>query len=50
MLHAATADALAGRSGVYLDGQREARANPQAYDADARRQLHALSRTLTGVG
>jgi NAD(P)-dependent dehydrogenase (short-subunit alcohol dehydrogenase family) len=50
VLHAATADALAGRSGLYLDGQREARANPQAYDAEARRQLRELSRRLTGVG
>ena len=50
VLHAATAGALAGRSGLYLDGQREARANAQAYDAEARRQLRELSRALTGVG
>jgi len=27
----------------------EARANPQAYDADARRRLYALSLELTGL-
>jgi hypothetical protein len=27
----------------------EARANPQAYDADARRKLHKLSLELTGA-
>jgi NAD(P)-dependent dehydrogenase (short-subunit alcohol dehydrogenase family) len=49
VLHAATADALAGRSGLYLDGIREARANAQAYDAEARRKLRELSRDLTGT-
>ena len=39
--------ALAGVTGRYYDGQREARAHPQAYDADARRRLRELSERLT---
>jgi NAD(P)-dependent dehydrogenase (short-subunit alcohol dehydrogenase family) len=42
--------ALAGRSGLYFNGLNEARANAQAYDADARAKLRALSRELTGAG
>jgi NAD(P)-dependent dehydrogenase (short-subunit alcohol dehydrogenase family) len=38
--------ALEGVTGVYFDGQREARADPQAYDADARRRLRELSEEL----
>lgn len=40
---------LAGRSGLYFNGQNEAQANPQAYDAEARRRLKAISRELTGL-
>ena len=36
-----------GVSGVYFNGQSEARADPQAYDADARRALRAASEALT---
>jgi hypothetical protein len=43
------APALAGRSGLYFNGLREARADPQAYDAAARRKLRALSLELTGL-
>ena len=39
--------ALAGVTGRYYDGQREARAHPQAYDGDARRRLRELSERLT---
>jgi len=39
-----------GKSGVYFDGLRETRANAQAYDANARAKLLALSRKLTGMG
>ena len=39
--------ALDGVTGRYYDGQREARAHPQAYDADARRRLRELSERLT---
>jgi NAD(P)-dependent dehydrogenase (short-subunit alcohol dehydrogenase family) len=40
---------LEGVSGVYFNGQREQRADPQAYDAEARRQLRELSERLVGV-
>ncbi|MGH9058597.1 MAG: 3-oxoacyl-ACP reductase, partial [Acidimicrobiales bacterium] len=37
-------------SGVFFDRTRPARAHEQAYDADARDRLHALSDQLTGDG
>jgi NAD(P)-dependent dehydrogenase (short-subunit alcohol dehydrogenase family) len=37
-----------GVTGRYFDGTREARANRQAYDAEARRRLWALSEELCG--
>jgi NAD(P)-dependent dehydrogenase (short-subunit alcohol dehydrogenase family) len=40
---------LAGVTGRYFDGQAEAAADPQAYDADARRRLWELSEELTGA-
>jgi NAD(P)-dependent dehydrogenase (short-subunit alcohol dehydrogenase family) len=40
---------LEGKSGLYFNGQREARADAQAYDADARQKLKALSIKLTGM-
>ncbi|MDX8435171.1 SDR family NAD(P)-dependent oxidoreductase [Mesorhizobium abyssinicae] len=43
ILNLATSPALEGRSGLYFDGQRESRADAQAYDEKARRQLHSLS-------
>jgi NAD(P)-dependent dehydrogenase (short-subunit alcohol dehydrogenase family) len=49
IMNLAVSEALAGRSGLYFNGLREARALPQAYDADARRQLKALSLKLTGL-
>src|ERR1043166_3918881 len=49
ILNLAAGPALAGRSGLYFNGLREARADRQAYDADARRRLRALSRGLTGL-
>jgi len=39
---------LEGATGRYFDGTREARANRQAYDAEARRRLWALSEELCG--
>jgi NAD(P)-dependent dehydrogenase (short-subunit alcohol dehydrogenase family) len=36
-----------GISGVYFNGQAEARADPQAYDADARRALREASEALS---
>jgi NAD(P)-dependent dehydrogenase (short-subunit alcohol dehydrogenase family) len=40
---------LDGVTGRYYEWQEEARANPQAYDADARRRLWKLSVELTGA-
>jgi len=39
---------LEGVTGRYFDGTREARANRQTYDAEARRRLWALSEELCG--
>jgi NAD(P)-dependent dehydrogenase (short-subunit alcohol dehydrogenase family) len=36
-------------SGQYFSGMRPARANDQAYDAEARRRLRSLSREMTGL-
>jgi NAD(P)-dependent dehydrogenase (short-subunit alcohol dehydrogenase family) len=41
--------ALEGVSGVYYNGTSEARADPQAYDLDARRRLRELSQRLVEV-
>jgi NAD(P)-dependent dehydrogenase (short-subunit alcohol dehydrogenase family) len=41
---------LDGVTGLYFDGQSEARADGQAYDADARRRLRELSERLVGLG
>ena len=38
-----------GVSGVYFNGQAEARADPQAYDADARRALREASEALSAA-
>ena len=46
ILNLAASPALEGRSGLYFDGQRESRADAQAYDEKARRQLRALSLEL----
>jgi NAD(P)-dependent dehydrogenase (short-subunit alcohol dehydrogenase family) len=49
ILKLAVSPELDGKSGLYFNGQREARADAQAYDADARRRLKALSLELTGL-
>jgi NAD(P)-dependent dehydrogenase (short-subunit alcohol dehydrogenase family) len=49
ILNLAAGPALAGRSGLYFNGLLEARADRQAYDADARARLRALSLELTGL-
>ena len=41
--------ALAGVSGLYFNGTREARADPQAYDPEARRRLRELAERLAGT-
>jgi len=48
ILNLATSPALEGRSGLYFDGGRESRAEAQAYDPQARRQLRKLSLELIG--
>jgi len=49
ILNLATSDALDGRTGLYFDGLRPSRANAQAYDTAARRDLRALSQSLVGL-
>ena len=49
ILNLATSPAVEGQTGLYFNGQHEAKAQAQAYDLDARRQLQALSLELTGL-
>jgi NAD(P)-dependent dehydrogenase (short-subunit alcohol dehydrogenase family) len=49
ILKLAVSPALEGRSGLYFNVLNEARANPQAYDIQARRRLRELSCELTGL-
>jgi NAD(P)-dependent dehydrogenase (short-subunit alcohol dehydrogenase family) len=42
--------ALDGVTGKYFDGLREAKANPQAYDLEVRRQLAAVTEDLVAKG
>jgi NAD(P)-dependent dehydrogenase (short-subunit alcohol dehydrogenase family) len=46
ILNLATSPALEGRTGLYFNGLGPARANPQAYDEEARAKLRALSLEL----
>jgi hypothetical protein len=45
----ATSPAVGGQTGLYFNGLHEAKAQTQAYDPDARRQLQELSLELTGL-
>ena len=49
ILQLAVSPKIEGKSGLYFNVMNEARANPQAYDAEARRKLRALSLELTGA-
>ncbi len=49
ILQLAVSPKLEGRSGLYFNVMNEARANAQAYDARARKQLRDLSLKLTGL-
>jgi NAD(P)-dependent dehydrogenase (short-subunit alcohol dehydrogenase family) len=49
ILQLAVSPALEGKSGLYFNVLRESRADPQAYDAEARRRLRALSLKLVGL-
>jgi NAD(P)-dependent dehydrogenase (short-subunit alcohol dehydrogenase family) len=46
----ATGDDVEGVSGAFFDREREARADDQAYDPEARQRLWRLSAELTGAG
>ncbi|HEY1364534.1 MAG TPA: SDR family NAD(P)-dependent oxidoreductase [Xanthobacteraceae bacterium] len=48
ILYLAASPDLEGKTGLYFNGRRPARANPQAYDEAARKRLLELSRQLTG--
>jgi NAD(P)-dependent dehydrogenase (short-subunit alcohol dehydrogenase family) len=49
ILNLALSPALGKRSGLYFNGLREAPAEAQAYDPEARRRLNTLSLQLTGL-
>jgi NAD(P)-dependent dehydrogenase (short-subunit alcohol dehydrogenase family) len=49
ILQLAVSPKIDGKSGLYFNVMNEARANPQAYDAGARRKLRELSFELTGT-
>jgi len=49
ILNLAMSPVLDGRSGLYFNGLRDARAHSQAHDAEARHRLWALSLELTGL-
>jgi NAD(P)-dependent dehydrogenase (short-subunit alcohol dehydrogenase family) len=49
ILNLAAGPGLEERSGLYFNGLREARADRQAYNAEARARLRALSLELTGL-
>lgn len=49
ILHLVSGDDVAGESGLFFNGLREAKANSQAYDAKARQRLRTLSLELTGL-
>ncbi len=49
ILNLATSPALDGRSALFFNGQREARADAQAYDPAARQRLRTLSVQLSGL-
>jgi NAD(P)-dependent dehydrogenase (short-subunit alcohol dehydrogenase family) len=50
ILKLAVSPDLEGRTGLYFNRMQEARAHPQAYDADARARLRRLSLELVGLG
>jgi NAD(P)-dependent dehydrogenase (short-subunit alcohol dehydrogenase family) len=49
ILHLAAGDDVAGKTGLFFNGMRQAQANPQAYDTAARKRLRDLSLELTGL-
>ena len=49
ILHLVAGDDMAGKTGLFFNGMREAQANPQAYDDVARKRLRDLSLELAGL-
>jgi NAD(P)-dependent dehydrogenase (short-subunit alcohol dehydrogenase family) len=49
ILRLAAGDDMAGKTGLFFNGMKQAEANSQAYDAAARKRLRALSFELTGL-
>lgn len=49
-IYVSTDPELEGRSGIYFDEKREARAHVQAYDPEARKKLRMIGEMLTGTG
>ena len=49
ILHLVTGADVANKSGRFFNGMDEAKANPQAYDAAARKRLRTLSLELAGL-
>jgi NAD(P)-dependent dehydrogenase (short-subunit alcohol dehydrogenase family) len=49
ILKLAASAGMEGRSGLFFNGQNEARADAQAYDADARQRLKTTSLELAGI-
>ncbi len=49
ILHLADGEDMVGKTALFFNGMQQAQANPQAYDAAARRQLRALSLELAGL-
>src|SRR4029077_6666685 len=49
ILHLVSGDDVANKSGLFFNGMREAKTNPQAYDAAARKRLRTLSLELAGL-
>jgi len=49
ILHLVLGDDVTDKSGLFFNGMNEMRANPQAYDAAARKRLRDLSLKLTGL-
>src|SRR5882757_513189 len=49
ILRLAVGEDMSGKTGLFFNGMAQAKANAQAYDAAARKQLRVLSLELTGL-
>jgi NAD(P)-dependent dehydrogenase (short-subunit alcohol dehydrogenase family) len=49
ILHLVAGDDMAGKTGLFFNGMREAQAHPQAYDHAALKRLRAISLELAGL-